>query len=101
MTVRQYMLGLLKALEFAVPPPPNCHHCVTYARFGSDAEGWGDRLALQINREGKFYCFFLDDLDLPYDPDDGDLQCVVAKIVLLLQVPDASFQLGVGPGRYV
>jgi hypothetical protein len=98
-TIREYMIELLKAIEAAIPPPANCHHCVTCAKHGSDSEGWTDKLALQVNREGKFYCFFLEENDLAYDA--ANIQSFVAELVRQMELPDSSFQMGVGLGRYL
>jgi hypothetical protein len=135
MTMREYIIELLKAIEAAIPPPSNCHHCLTYAKYGSDSEGWTGKLALQLNREGKFYCFFLEESDLAPEAEDLEfakaelqkgwrgeklesspllegggmqyvpsvvkIQSIVAKLLSELQLPDSSFQMGVGPGRYL
>jgi hypothetical protein len=60
----EQILYFLKQMERAFPPPANCHHGLTYSQFGSDAAGWKERLALQINKDGKFWCFFIDDQDI-------------------------------------
>lgn len=92
--MRQFLIDLLKALEAAVPPPALCHHAITYAQYGSDETGWEDRLAIQVNRGGKFQCLFL---------DDGDFRIpaafVVAEIVKVLSVPGG--QPGVAFGQHV
>lgn len=59
-----YLLDFLTQLEELLPPPANCHHGLCRARYGSDEHGWTDRLALQLNDGGKFYCYFLDEADL-------------------------------------
>lgn len=58
------ILFFLKKLEEKIPPPENCHHALTFAYQGNATDGWRDRLALQINHEGTFYCFFLDEGDI-------------------------------------
>lgn len=88
---------LLQKLEEAIPPPPNAHHCITYAQQGSDSAGWEDKLALQINVKDKFYCFFLEDKDF-----DFPQRCIeyIGK-TLLDSGKIASMQEGVGPGQYI
>ena len=61
--MKQQLLDLLKNLEAAVPPPQNCHHALMYSQYGSDEDGWEDKLALQINRSGRFQTLFLDEED--------------------------------------
>jgi len=94
---RAYVLDLLRALEEAVPPPPLCHHALTRARYGSDAAGWSERLALQVNVNGVFLCFFLDPSDLDAPP--ADLARVIAG--LALDPPPPGTQFGVALGQYV
>ena len=93
--MRQFLIDLLKALEVAVPPPSHCHHVLSYARYGSDEAGWSDELALQINKDGVFHCFFLDDDDL-----SGSVPCLIDRIFAYLN-SDGVGQLGVGTGQYV
>lgn len=92
------LLEMLKAIEGAVPPPPNCHHAITRAQYGSDAEGWTDKLALQINRNGKFYCFFLESDDFARDPQE-----FADHIARVLDSPEErdKMQPGVSFGRYI
>ena len=96
--MRDFLINLLKELELRVPPPPNCHHCITYAQFGSDKTGWEDRLALQVNRDGKFRCFFLDEDDLLGHPHR-----IIEFIEKSYTNPDPTFtpQEGVGTGQYI
>jgi hypothetical protein len=62
--VATYLIAFLKEMEAVFPPPPRCHHGLMYAQYGSDEAGWSDRLMLQVNNDGTFYPFFLDDEDL-------------------------------------
>jgi hypothetical protein len=62
--MREQLLNFLKRLEEEMPPAPKCHHAITFCRYGSDDEGWSEQLALQINHEGRFYTFFLEEGDL-------------------------------------
>jgi hypothetical protein len=94
--MRTFLLLFLKSLEAAIPPPENCHHAITFARFGSDAAGWQDRLALQVNRADVFYCLFIDDED--FSRGVGSL---VELVVEQLSLPMEGEQLGVALGRYV
>lgn len=98
MNTRKLLIDLLKGLEKAVPPPPRCHHAITFAQYGSDTEGWQDRLALQVNHEGRFHCFFLDDRDLT-----GDLyKRVIEPVRIAIAAGQtASEQMGVAFGQYL
>jgi hypothetical protein len=97
--VKQFLIELLKSLEVVIPPPKGCHHAITFARYGSSRAAWQDRLALQINREGKFYCFFLDEDDLP--PQSQDPTRIVQFVAIEMRSrSDSEFQLGIGPGQY-
>ena len=93
--MRQWLIDMLKRLEFLVPPPPNCHHAITFAQFGSEEDGWQDRLALQVNRDGKFHCFFLDDEDCHQEP------VAIADEVAELLRKEPPGQLGIGFGQYL
>jgi hypothetical protein len=94
-TLRAYLIDVLKNLEAAIPPPPNCHHAITYAQYGSDETGWEDRLALQVNKEGTFHCVFIDAEDF--------LKPVMQFVFGVVECVNApgDFQKGVGPGQYV
>lgn len=93
--LQPYLISLLKELEQRVPPPVNCHHCITFAQFGSDSAGWTDKLALQINRDGQFVCLFLDCSDLEKQPSE----LVSAILEELTRLPQ-NVQIGVGVGQY-
>lgn len=80
--MRKALIEFLKALEEAWPPPEGCHHPLMYAKFGSDSTGWEDQLMLQVNWDGTFYPFFLDDNDLK-----KPINQLVAEIVELLEAP--------------
>jgi hypothetical protein len=95
-TPRQFLIRLLIELERLVPPPPLCHHAITYAQFGSDAKGWEDKLALQVNVGGVFHCLFVEEDD--FDKDPARLAFEAAE---LLKTLSPSAQAGVGPGQYV
>lgn len=95
--MRQFLIDLLKGLEAVVPPPENCHHCITYAKYGSDDAGWEDRLALQVNQNGTFHCFFLSEGDDLAETADQ----VISTISNFLNSPTPPWtQLGIGPGQY-
>ncbi len=95
--IRKFLIELLKGIEERVPPPPYCHHALTYAQYGSDQEGWEDRLALQINQNGVFRCVFLDEGD--FDKNSYNL---VADIVEMLKSPPVgNEQIGIALGQYV
>jgi hypothetical protein len=94
--MHEYLMTFLKRMEFLAPPPDRCHHAITYSQYGSDTEGWKDMLALQVNIEGTFHCFFLRDDDLTIEPNE-----LADKIGELLRVPMQNAQLGVGFGQYL
>ncbi len=91
-----YLLELLRTLESEVPPPPKCHHAITRAHYGSDEKGWVEKLAVQINDGGKFYCFFI-------DQDD----CYKSAVALASEIAEVhakqlqGAQLGKALGQYV
>jgi hypothetical protein len=92
--MRKKLLQLLKGLEAAIPPPLNCHHVISFAQYGSDVDGWEDKLVLQLNQDGVFQQFFLDAADM-----EGNPQILIDYVQE--QLPNPGAQLGVGPGRYV
>lgn len=89
-------MNWLKAIEVELPPPPRCHHAITYAQYGSDETGWEDKLALQLNIGGKFFCFFLDDYDF-----EISVERFLSRLAFELEKPESSFQLGIGAGKYI
>ena len=95
------LINFLKAVEDAIPPPPHGHHAITYARYGSDAAGWEDKLALQIavpsyiGGNAVFHCWFLDEADL-CEP----LYSVIVKIVTDLVQQDPTAQISDTALRY-
>ena len=90
------ILDFLRHMEEHLPPPPNSHHAITRTQYGSDETGWEERLAIQVNLDGKFLCFFLDAEDLEKAPES-----LVAEIVTLAKNPPPNTQLGVSSGRYI
>lgn len=94
--MRAYLLEFMKRLEFLCPPPPRCHHAITFAQYGSDETGWEEKLALQVNIDGTFRCIFLDGTD--FNSGATDLANKVAEFV---RNPQDSDQLGVSAGRYI
>jgi len=76
---RTFLLETLKLLESIIVPPPGGHHSLTYAQYGSDEDGWEDRLALQVIRDGRFQCLFLDHSDFQKTP-----AALVADIAFVL-----------------
>lgn len=90
------LMNWLKAIETAIPPPMHCHHAITYAQFGSDDCGWEDKLALQINLDGKFLCFFLEDYDF-----EMSIERFLPLLTLQIANLDESAQLGIGMGKYI
>jgi hypothetical protein len=95
--MRFWLLNFLKSLEAAIPPPPLCHHAITYAQFGSDDTGWQDKLALQINCDGVFHCFFLE----PDDFEGKSTVDLIAEIAAGLKRPSLNAQTSGVSGRYL
>lgn len=62
----------LKALEKVFPPPPGQHHALTFCRYGSDATGWEDKLALRLRGPGAdaVTTFFVEDHELQQPVDE-------------------------------
>ena len=95
--MRHYLLVFLKTLEVLIVPPTNCHHAITHAQFGSDETGWQERLAVQVNWKGKFYCFFLSDEDLAQPAKK-----VAEEICDLMLIKGISgMQEGIAMGQYL
>lgn len=67
--MRRHLLTFLQKLEQLIPPPKGGHHSITYAEYGSDAQGWEPRLALHLNAGGFFHTLFFDDSDFEKDPN--------------------------------
>ena len=59
-----WIMTFLKTLEAEAPPPPGQHHSLTFAQYGSDSEGWSDRLCLGFRKHNGSQNYFLDDNDL-------------------------------------
>lgn len=77
------ILDLLLQLEAAAPPiVPHTHHCLMVTKYGSDEIGWTNKLTLQMNVNGNFQSFFIDDKDLEKPVED-----VVAEVIALLKAP--------------
>lgn len=90
--IRKFLIEVLKGLEAAVPPPENCHHAITFARYG----GEHDALALQVNHGGRFRCFFINDDDIERGPG-----WIIAAIVEIFnRPPEENTQFGVAIGQY-
>jgi len=65
------ILDLLLQLEAAAPPiVPHTHHCLMVTKYGSDEIGWTNKLTLQMNVNGNFQSFFIDDKDLEKPVED-------------------------------
>ena len=69
--MQEKLIAFLKELERLWPPPARCHHVLSFAEYGTD-EGpishWEDKLLLQVNSDGLFYPFFLENDDLEKTP---------------------------------
>lgn len=79
------LIDIMTLLEIAVPPPANCHHMITCAKFGSDETGWEDRLLVQINKDGVFFSLFWDEEDFALPVAE-----LVALMVQMLNEPLAE-----------
>jgi len=93
--MRDYLISFLKHLEMLAPPPPNCHHCLTFALYGSDVTGWEEKLALQLNRRGTFLCGFLEAEDFSHSPEE-----LAEKVALHFDCDVPNQQIGVAVGQY-
>lgn len=89
--MRKYLLEFLMALELLVPPPPKCHHVILHARYGSE-----DKLVVQVNVNGVFHAFFLEDRGFESKP------FMLANMIenLLKQAPPAGTQIRHGAGVF-
>jgi hypothetical protein len=96
--MRRYLIDFLKSLEEILPPPKNCHHAMTFAKYGSDETGWEEKLALQCNIDGQFFCAFLDDEDLSHAPEQ--LAAEIARQMRGAET-DERAQRGIALGQYV
>jgi hypothetical protein len=69
-----------------------------YSQYGSDDTVWEDKLALQMNLGGIFYCFFIDneDFEVTVPQFIGRLQ---QQVVLALGDPRS--QRGVAQGQFI
>jgi hypothetical protein len=94
--MERQLLEFLKALELAIIPPKNCHHCLMFSQYGSDEVGWNDRLALQVNNAGTFQCFFLEESDF-----QKPIHQLVSEIALLVESPVFNTQYGVAMGQHL
>ena len=68
MNKHRYQIDLLQLLDVKLPPPSRCHHSIHFAQYGSDHDGWSDRLALTLplqrpTGERTFLTLF-------FDPED-------------------------------
>jgi len=94
--MRAFLIDLLKRLEELIPPPPNCHHAITYAQYGSDEAGWSDRLVLQVNEGCKFQQFFIG----PEEEAKSALD-LAEEIAAIQRSPSDDLQAGVATGQYI
>jgi hypothetical protein len=87
------LLEFLKQLEKAVPPPDKCHHALMYSQYGSEETKWEDKLCLQVNVNGVFFPFFLD--------DDEFNEIMIAQIMIDLknQATAVNWQLSYTLGK--
>lgn len=66
------------------------------AHYGSDVEGWEEKLGLQINVLGVFHAFFLDEEDFDKSPE-----LLSDELFDLLKQKNPAAQLGVALGQFV
>lgn len=69
------LFRFLQSLETKIPPVHGCHHNVTVARYGSDADGWEDRLALNVRGRTLWHTYWL---------DAGDIDNIEATIAFVM-----------------
>ena len=93
-TKYEWLLGLLKGIEEAVPPPRGNHHTISYNRYGNEEDGWEDKLGLHIIRRAPTWTtrtMFLEPADFSKSWDvlveelvkllaDGDREAQVTKL---------------------
>lgn len=66
-----FLLQFLEKLEELIPPPKNCHHAICLSPKGYTEDSGGKAtLTVQINSNGKFATFFLDEGDFKSDPEE-------------------------------
>lgn len=94
-----YLLVFLAQLEQLIPPPQHCHHVLCRALYGSDADGWSEKLALQVNDHGIFTTYFLDEDDLTKAP----LYLAQAiRDMHISPVPEGTeLQYAIGAGQFI
>lgn len=92
----RYTLDLLGRLESEIPPPPNCHHVICRAEWGSHDTNWEERFALQINDGGNFFCYFIDEADLLKNASD-----LADEIVAIHRKENPKAQLAVAAGQFI
>ena len=95
-STRQFIIAFLKRLEEEIPPPPFCHHCITYAQYGSDADGWEEQLAVQVNVGGVFHAFFLSEEDMEFSPER-----IASVLSQLVKNPSPNSQFSIATGQYI
>lgn len=76
-----YLLELLKAINGLLPPPGQCHHVMRFARYGCEAEGWKERLAMDLRVGDGWRTVFFDDDDFKQAP--AELAVAVVRCALL------------------
>lgn len=81
MNARQFLVEVLKGLEASVPPDPGCHYAVLFAKYGSDEDGWEDRLAVHMKHAGKMHTLFLEEADFQKEPS-ALISDIVAAILV-------------------
>jgi hypothetical protein len=89
-------MAFLGELERLVPPPPNCHHAIMAAKYGSDVVGWEDKLAVQVNDGGVFRCYFVEPDDFTKTPE-----ALAAEMRASMDARHQNEQFGVALGQFV
>lgn len=82
MNIRTQLMKFLVHLERAIPPHDGGHHSITAKKYGSDEQGWEQRLSVNLCMAAGFQVIWL---------DNGDLECpadqLVGNIVKLVAPP--------------
>lgn len=94
--MREYLIDFLMSLERLVPPPPKCHHVLLHSRYGSESSGWEDKLAVQVNVNGVFHAFFLEEKDFESKP----FMLAIMIENLVKQTPPSGTQISHEAGTF-
>lgn len=76
-TIRQtWTYRLLHSLRSLLPCDDEHRHSLAIRQYGSDEQGWENKLAIQVWFEGKPFILFPEESDLEKEPECLALECV-------------------------